>query len=166
MAPAPVRRLAILRLPPTLRRANGETARPGGARRAGRSRRGTELRAVLRVCLATVAAVALLAGTPGVIIGATGQNGPFTGCLDKKGAIYNVAASETAPLAPCKTGDALVTFSKGQGAIGPPAPPVLPVRPVLRGSLARMQGRERRPILPASAARAEASAVSRGTDRR
>jgi Collagen triple helix repeat (20 copies) len=81
----------------------------------------TRLRASLRLRLAVLGAVALLAGTTGIIAGVTfNQNGPFTGCLDvKQGGIYNVAQSATTPLAPCKAGDMLVTFSNGQGPAGP-----------------------------------------------
>ncbi len=87
-----------------------------------------------RLRIAGLGVVALLiAGTSGLVAAnlVRPAPGPFTGCLASKsalsplsikGMIYNVAASATTPLAPCATGDALVTFSNAQGATGPAGP--------------------------------------------
>ena len=71
-----------------------------------------------RRILGVILAAVLVGATVGVVVAAGSNPGPFTGCLDKKGSIYNVAESATTPLFPCKAGETIVAFSNGQGATG------------------------------------------------
>jgi len=82
--------------------------------------------------------VALVGATTAVVLAATSDPGPFTGCLAAKtttgtpatkGVIYNVKHG-SAPLAACLAGDTQVTFGQGpkgdQGAPGPSGIPGVP----------------------------------------
>jgi hypothetical protein len=114
---------------------------PGSDR--GVSRRPSRLSRRVRVPLAGVGAIVATVLAVGGLLAATSQAsaGPFTGCLASKtasgtsatkGQIYNVAQSATTPLAPCNTGDLVVTFSNAQGPVGPAGPvgPVGAVGPI------------------------------------
>ena len=92
----------------------------------------TGLRVSLRLRFAVLAAVALLLiGTSAIVAAHSAAPGPFTGCLAAKnvpsspvlkGMVYNVAQSATTPLAPCSSGDTMVTFSNAQGPTGAAGP--------------------------------------------
>jgi hypothetical protein len=85
-----------------------------------------QVRSSLRLRIVLVGATLLiLAGTTGALgaVALFTQNGPFTGCLSTKGALYNVAQSGSTPLHSCATGDHKVTFSNAQGSRARPARP-------------------------------------------
>ena len=74
-------------------------------------------------------AFTLFGASVGIAAAVTSDPGPFTGCLASKttpgspatkGQIYNVAKSETTPLAPCVRGDAQIAISNAAGPQGPP----------------------------------------------
>jgi hypothetical protein len=80
----------------------------------GFSRASRRLRPVVGIALA----VGLIAATTAIVVGATSNPGPFTGCLSARGDVYGIAASATAPLTACKRGDTQITFSNAQGPQG------------------------------------------------
>jgi hypothetical protein len=69
--------------------------------------------------VAAALALVFVGATVAVVVAASSSPGPFTGCLTKKGDLYNVAISATAPLSSCGK-DSQVTFSNG-AAGGPPS---------------------------------------------
>jgi len=78
-----------------------------------------------RVLLIGLLLVALVSTTTIAAAGVTISNGPFTGCLSKRGIVYNVKAG-AAPLAGCARGDTQIAFGNGQGAQGIPGPQGIP----------------------------------------
>lgn len=72
-------------------------------------------------------AFTFVGATIGVVVAASSNPGPFTGCLAKDGDIHRVAVSVTAPLKDCGRGETQITFSNAQGPPGGATRAIVPI---------------------------------------